>query len=76
LFQLSHERKLILLSIVLIALSVISLRVDTLLNVASISSLESLEVFLFRLAFSGVGFTVGVVALLVGIVDSRIIGEQ
>jgi len=72
-FQITHERKLILLSIVLIAISVVSLRVDTLLKISSISSLESLEVWVFRLAFSGIGFTVGVLALLVGIVDSRIV---
>ncbi len=64
---------MILLSVVLLALSLMSLRVDMLSKVASVSSLEDLEVWIFRLAFSGVGFTVGVLALLIGIVDSRLI---
>jgi hypothetical protein len=73
LFQMSYEKKLILLSLVLIALSLMSLRVDMLAKITAISSLQDLEVWIFRLAFSGVGFTVGVLALLIGIVDSRLV---
>ena len=73
LFRATHEIQLIVLSIVLIGMSLMTLRIDTLLNVASIHSILSLEIWLFKLVFSGVGFTVGVIALLVGIADSRIV---
>jgi hypothetical protein len=73
LFQLSHERKLIFLSAVLIAISLVSLRANAFLDTASIHSLESLEIWAFKLTFAGVACAVGVVALLVGIVDSRLV---
>jgi hypothetical protein len=56
-------------------LSLVSLRTVAFFNMASIQSLESLEIWAFKLAFSGVGFTVGVIALLVGIVDSRLVAN-
>lgn len=76
LLQLSQEKKLIFLSAILIALSLITLRGVAFLNVSSIHSLESLEIWAFKLAFSGVGVSVGVIALLVGIVDSRIVSNS
>jgi hypothetical protein len=76
LLRLSHEMKLIILSTLLIGLSLVTLRGVAFLNVASIQSLESLEIWAFKLTFSGVGFSVGVIALLVGIVDSRLISNS
>lgn len=75
LFQITHEAKLVLLSIVLIAMSSFSLWGIAILNVGSFHSVVTLEIWAFKLVFSGVNITVGVIALLVGIVDSRIVSS-